>query len=187
MNTLLTDLQFRFFESGDAEALFDMIAQNRAHLRQWLYWVDGIKDISSVKAYLQLVQHYLDEQKGVAYAVMHEGQIIGQIDIHHFNREIGSAQIGYWIAKGYEGRGFMKQACRWMIAKGFTDYNLNRIEINFVKENQRSANLAQSLGFTYEGTLRQAYRLHGQLWDLTVMSQLKQEWIKEQTGAVVSL
>ncbi len=178
MNAALTHLQFRFFEPGDAEELFEMIAGNRQHLRQWLYWVDGIKDIGSVKAYLQLVQHYLDEQKGVAYAILHEGRIIGQIDIHHFNREISSAQIGYWITKGYEGKGLMKQACRWMLEKGFTEYNLNRIEINFVKENLRSAYLGQSLGFTYEGTLRQAYKLHGQLWDLTVMSLLKQEWLK---------
>ena len=72
----------------------------------------------------------------------------------------GAAEIGYWVAPGSRGRGFTAEAARAMVDWAFSTEGLElaRIEWRAVVGNVASARVARTLGFRFEGTLREALR-----------------------------
>jgi RimJ/RimL family protein N-acetyltransferase len=72
----------------------------------------------------------------------------------------GAAEIGYWVAPGSRGRGFVTEAARAVIDWAFSSEGLTlaRIEWRAVVGNIASARAARTLGFRFEGTLRRALR-----------------------------
>lgn len=72
----------------------------------------------------------------------------------------GAAELGYWVAPGSRGRGFVVEASRAVLDWAFSPEGLElvRIEWRAVVGNIASARAARTLGFRFEGTLRQALR-----------------------------
>ena len=85
-------------------------------------------------------------------------------------------EIGYWLGREYEGRGIMTDACRAVITHLFRELELHRVEIRCAVGNLRSAAIAKRLGFTLEGTQREAQLVGGQYHDLFVYGMLRQDW-----------
>ncbi|AHC16651.1 Ribosomal-protein-L7p-serine acetyltransferase [Salinispira pacifica] len=59
---------------------------------------------------------------------------------------------------------------------GFQEYNLARLEIKCATKNVASQKVAEKLGFTCEGILRQAERINESVHDLKLYSLLRSEW-----------
>ncbi len=95
----------------------------------------------------------------------------------HFNipqNRVG--EIGYWLGDVFQGRGIMTQACRAMVAYGFSERGLNRIEIHCAPANVKSRAIPERLGFRIEGTLRQAEKLVDGYVDNVVYGLLASEY-----------
>lgn len=73
----------------------------------------------------------------------------------------------------YWGKGLGREACELLIEHGFSDLNLERIWLRVFSNNERAANLYQSLGFALEGRLRRAAYLQGAWQDVLLMGLLK--------------
>ena len=69
----------------------------------------------------------------------------------------------------------MTMSVKEMISIGFSDFELNRIEIRCATENVKSRAIPERLGFTQEGTLRSAARIEGGYLDMVVYGLLKSE------------
>ena len=76
----------------------------------------------------------------------------------------------------------MTRACRALVEVGFTRLDLNRIVIRAACGNDKSAAVPLRLGFTLEGTSRQAERLYDRYVDLRVYALLKEEWRGARNG-----
>ena len=92
------------------------------------------------------------------YAIVYKNtnEVIGSIGLHagsKASRGLGSdekqAEIWYWLAKPYWGRGFTTEAARPLVEFGFFDLELNRIWIAYFDGNEKSKRVAEKLGFTY--------------------------------------
>ena len=92
------------------------------------------------------------------YAIVYKetNEVIGSIGLHagdKSNRGLGSdelqAEVGYWIAKPYWGRGLVPEAARPLIEFGFLELELNQIWIAYFDGNNKSKRVAEKLGFTY--------------------------------------
>jgi ribosomal-protein-serine acetyltransferase len=70
--------------------------------------------------------------------------------------EDGSAEIGYWIDAGFEGRGLVTRTVGALLDHGFGPMGLRRVVIRTMVENVRSRAVARRLGFTEEGVIRDA-------------------------------
>ena len=70
----------------------------------------------------------------------------------------------------------MTKACRVLVGYAFRELRLNRVEIYCAVENQRSRRIPERLGFTEEGTHRQAEWVHDHFKDLVSYSMLAGEW-----------
>ncbi|WP_458454331.1 GNAT family N-acetyltransferase [Methanobrevibacter sp.] len=61
----------------------------------------------------------------------------------------GSAELGYWIAEEYQGRGYATEASKALITRAFGELNIQRIYASFKTENLASKRVLEKLGFKY--------------------------------------
>ncbi|MFZ5928101.1 MAG: GNAT family N-acetyltransferase [Acidobacteriota bacterium] len=172
------DAELVQLELQDAEAIFSLVCANRGHLGQWLPWVESTQAAGDTRRFLQQVAANREEGRTAAYSLRLRGALAGLAGLHDIDPANGTAQIGYWLAKQYEGQGWMTRAVRALLGMAFDGLGLERIEIRCAAGNTRSQAIPRRLGFTYEGTLRSAQQLAGGRTDLRVYSLLRKEWAR---------
>ena len=172
------NLILRSFKTEDATALFDAVNGNRTHLHAWLNWVDRTKRPEHSLQFIEQSISQQHNQEGLALGIFYQDHIIGGIGMHHWDKEIKCAQIGYWVSKEYEGKGIINTCLIRLIDFLFEKTGLNKIEIRFIPTNIRSARVATRLGFKTEGIIRQSIINNGLPEDLVITGLLKSEWSK---------
>ena len=159
-----------------AAPLFQQIDKSRTHLSEFLPWVPSIASEEDMCTYLlksiQLIENGLE----ASFNIFLDGKLQGCIGLHHINMPNRSAAIGYWLGKDGVGKGLILQSCIQLMAYGFNNLKLNRIEIKAALSNFRSQAIPEKLGFKKEGILRQAEFLNGKFIDLQLYALLKEEW-----------
>lgn len=88
----------------------------------------------------------------------------------------GRAEVGYWLAKNAWGRGIATEAVETLVAFGFDQLGLHRVEARCDPENSRSARVLEKIGMVREGCLRQSVCVRGQWKDRLMLAVLKQDW-----------
>ncbi|MEK6705220.1 MAG: GNAT family N-acetyltransferase [Bdellovibrionota bacterium] len=117
------------------------------------------------------VNHVAEETqkqgRSVNWAIRGEdGKLIGGIGFHGI--EYGKshrAEIGYWLAKPYWGRGIMTDAVIEATEFAFRELALVRITANVFHFNLGSACVLRKAGYQLEGYLRQHYKKDGKIFD----------------------
>jgi ribosomal-protein-alanine N-acetyltransferase len=117
--------------------------------------------------------------KEASFAVRNgEGMLIGCVSSDHL--EIGAshrAELGYWLARHYWGRGIMTMAVNAYVKYAFEELQVLRIYAHVFDSNPRSARVLEKNGFTLEGRLRHHLRKDGKLIDVRVYGLLKEDVI----------
>jgi RimJ/RimL family protein N-acetyltransferase len=67
-----------------------------------------------------------------------------------------SGELGYWAVPAARGRGIATRSCRLLCQLGFERLELGYLGLLAAAPNERSNALARRLGFSHEGTLREA-------------------------------
>ncbi len=168
--------ELRQLGPDDAGEIFAVVCANREHLGRWLPWVESTHEEADTRRFLEQVRAHRSEGRTAAYSLRVDGRLAGLIGLHDIDAANGTAQIGYWLAAEFEGRGWMTRAVRAILAVAFDGAGLERIEIRCAAGNRRSQAIPKRLGFTYEGTLRAVQRLHGGRADLRIYGLLREEW-----------
>ena len=127
-------------------------------------------------------------EKGVAsFAVVDPGtdELIGSMGFVT-RPEIGVAEIGYWIAAGVRGQGVAARGVRLLCEWGFAEVGLTRIQWEAEVGNVASRMVAESCGFTIEGTLRRGLRSRDDTVDGWIGSLLPGEPMERSRPRLVS-
>jgi ribosomal-protein-serine acetyltransferase len=165
--------ELRRYTPDDADAIFAVIDADRDHLRAWLPWIDPMTTPEYERAWLSAVLSNEDAMEG--YGIFVDDALAGGAGLSIFPFNV-AAEIGYWIATPYEGRGFVTRACRALIDYAFTDGGLHRVVIRAAPGNTRSRAIPERLGFTEEGVMREEGIAAGGYHDLIVYGLLETEW-----------
>ncbi|HYW13968.1 MAG TPA: GNAT family protein [Longimicrobium sp.] len=177
LNQPLTDeLRLELLQPHHAESLFRAVDENRAHLRQWLPWVDGTRSPDDSLAFIRRTQKQFGANEGFQTVLMVRGEVAGMIGHTGIRWERRATGLGYWLAEKHEGRGFMTRACRAYVDHAFGELGLNRVEIRAATGNGRSRAIPERLGFTLEGVPRDAEWLYDGFVDHAVYGLLAREW-----------
>jgi ribosomal-protein-alanine N-acetyltransferase len=82
----------------------------------------------------------------------HDGAIVGFFNLSEIIRGgLQSAFLGYGAVAAYADQGYMSEGIQLVLARGFDDLGLHRIEANIQPGNQRSIALVRGAGFVREG------------------------------------
>lgn len=170
------DTVVRMIAEQDAQPLFELIDQNRAHLRQWLPWLDTTRTVEDELAFIYNMYLQFQERKGFTCAIWYKGRPAGTIGCHSIDWQERKVEIGYLLGAQFQGKGLMTKVCRQMVTHAFEQMQLNRVEIRCAVENTRSRAIPLRLGFTEEGIIRQAEWLYDHYVDLVLYSMLAHQW-----------
>lgn len=101
---------------------------------------------------------------------------IGQIAFFLVDSKNHFAEIEYCIGSAFQCRGYATEAAKAVIAFGFHEINLHKIQICTKTINQPSRRVIEKCGFTYEGTLRDFFYMDGQYIGRLYFSLLRNEF-----------
>jgi RimJ/RimL family protein N-acetyltransferase len=108
------------------------------------------------------------------FAIDLNGEAIGGIgferlsDVHRL-----TAEIGYWIAEPFWGRGIATEAVRRGVASAFDTLEIERIQATVFESNQPSMCVLEKSGFTFEGRLRRSIFKDGRFLASMMYSRLR--------------
>ena len=88
-----------------------------------------------------------------------------------------SAELGYWLDAEFEGLGLASRAAAAVLDDAFGTLGLHRVELQATTDNARSRSVAERLGFTQEGVLREAAAFSEGSRDVAVYGLLAHEWL----------
>ena len=168
--------ELRLLEERHAEELFTLINRNHERLVVWVPWLGSSGSLEQTRDFIKRKLQRLADNNGFAAGIWHEGALAGEIALDYIDWPNCITEIGYWLDSSAEGRGLVTKACRSLIAYAFGELGLNRVQIRCAAENWRSRAIPEKLGFTQEGIVRQAERLHDRYVDLVIYGMLAAEW-----------
>ena len=109
-----------------------------------------------------------EEKKNLALAVTTEAdELVGAISLH-LRLDHHRGELGYWIGVPYWNRGYATEAASALVAYGFNELRLNRIEAQFIVGNLASGRVMEKLGMKREGVRRQHILKCDKLEDLAL-------------------
>jgi ribosomal-protein-alanine N-acetyltransferase len=119
-----------------------------------------------------------EERSGFQLAVTAGGSdiLLGIVIVHHVEEEQGRAEVGFWLAREARGAGLGRRAVTLLVDWLFDHPWLRRLELTTTPDNAGALGLAESLGFTREGVLRQRVVERGRAVDIVWFGLLREEW-----------
>lgn len=117
-----------------------------------------------------------DENETFAFAITVNNIVIGSIGIfRQGNIHRQTAELGYYIAEEYWGKGIMTEAVKQICEYVFDKSDIIRIYAEPFAYNIASCRVLEKAGFQYEGTLRNNAVKNGKVIDMKMYSLLKEE------------
>jgi len=171
------DIELRLLEEQHAEEVFSLLDRNRSHLESELTWLDDqFSSAIDAKEYIKAGLERLAAKNGLRAGIWLRGDLAGVVSLHNLIWADRKASLGYWLGASFQGQGLVTKACRILIDHSFGKLKLNRLEIQCDPENERSWKVAESLGFTKEGVLRQSWWSRDHFVDQVVYGLIASEW-----------
>jgi ribosomal-protein-serine acetyltransferase len=166
----------RFLELRHAPAFLEFVLANRDYLGIWLEWGHTIQTLEQAQAFIKRgITRYAED--GLPWVgIWLENRMVGGILFFPVDTRAKSTMIGYWLGGDVAGRGLMSKAVRAMLGFVFDDLELNRLELQAHVDNHKSRVLAERLGFTFEGVLREVWMLKDTPVDHAAYAMLKSDW-----------
>ena len=164
--------KIRRWELSDARDLATALSNKKIqdNLRDGLPYPytekDGKEFISTMLA--------ANENDTFAFAITVNGKVIGSIGaFRQTNIHNKTAELGYYIAEEYWGKGIMTEAVKQLCDYVFSHTDIIRIYAEPFSYNIGSCRVLEKAGFQYEGTLRSNALKNGNVLDMKMYSKLK--------------
>ena len=104
------------------------------------------------------------ETRQLMRAIAVNGRAAGSISVARKNDVYEkSAELGYWLAEDYWGRGIMTEAVRQICREAFDRFDILRIFAEPFAENLGSRRVLEKVGFVCEGTMRMGVYKNGRV------------------------
>ncbi len=152
---------------------------SRPDVTKYLTW-NPHPDRSYTREYLEYLGNRYAAGMFYDWAVIYEPdcKMVGTCGFTSFNCSSDSAEVGYVLNPEYWGRGIATEALMRVLAFGFEDLGLHRIEARFIEGNDQSRRVMEKVGMTYEGMLREAMLVKGAYVNVGICAMLFSEWKK---------
>jgi ribosomal-protein-serine acetyltransferase len=123
------EFELRLLEERDSAEVFAATDRERKHLREWLGWVDATHSEEDSLSFIRSALEQFASNRGFSAGIWHGGKLAGTVGTHQIDWLNRRVEIGYWLAREYEGRGIMTDACRAVVTHLLRERDLHRVEI----------------------------------------------------------
>lgn len=167
-------IKIRRWELEDAKTLAAVISNKKIldNLRDGLPYPytekDGAEFISAMLS--------ADPNEAFAFAITVDDKVIGSIGaFRQGNIHRQTAELGYYIAEEYWGKGITTEAVKQICKYIFENSDIIRIYAEPFAFNNASCRVLEKAGFQFEGTLRKNAVKNGKVLDMKMYSLVKNE------------
>jgi ribosomal-protein-alanine N-acetyltransferase len=159
----------RPWRKGDEPAL----ARHANNRKVWLNLRDGFPHPYTLLHAAAWIEGSLAPHPGLRFAIEVDGEAagsVGALPLQDVHRQ--TAEIGYWLAEPFWGRGIMTEVVRACTARAFRELDLVRIQAAVYAWNPASMRVLEKCGYVREGVLRKSVLKDGQLIDSVLYASL---------------
>ena len=166
---------------GDGRALNEAVLETIEALQQWMPWSRPTPTVEQSEAWCRNAAAEFVQRKHFALLMFSRdgATLVGSSGMKAVDWAVPRFEIGYWVRRRLEGRGYVTEAVAAIARFAFESLGAKRVEIRMDDRNERSWRVAERLRFRLEGVLRNECREHHGLRDtrvyaVTEASELKQ-------------
>lgn len=173
-------IYIRFMEVADAKALLDL------NMRNMDFFKDAVSTNNESFYTLKGVEAKLNDiiprmEQGLLYSFgifdRETDRLVGNIALSQiFRGQLQSCNIGYYLDKDFNGRGYMSEAVRLAVGFAFNELKLHRIEAGVAPHNLGSMRVLEKAGFQKEGIARKNVLLNGEWHDHQILAMLEEDF-----------
>ncbi len=118
------------------------------------------------------------EGKSVHFAISNElDEYLGTISLKNFDLVSRNAEYAICLRKSAQGQGIAFKATRELLFIAFKRFNLEKVYLNVLSDNEKAIRIYEKCGFVYEGEFRKHLFLRGEYRALKWYSILKTEFL----------
>ncbi len=140
----------------DAPRLHLAIVESIAELRPWIPWAQELPTIELLRAKADEARERMARREYFGWRMYLKGteNIVGGIDLFHWDWTLPKCEIGYWGRTSQVGRGYVTEAVKAVMAMACETFRVRRIEALCDLRNLRSQRFLDRIGFDREVVLR---------------------------------
>ena len=103
---------------------------------------------------LEFIRRVYGFKPAQVFAIDLDGEAIGAIGLHpQTDIFLKNAELGYWLAEKYWGKGFVSIAIKKIVEYGFSSFEIDRIFARPFGSNKASQRVLEKTGFVLEARL----------------------------------
>lgn len=173
-------LSLRRFARRDVASLEEAVRSSLADLNEWLPWAHMDYTREDAVAFVRDSMVAWREGKAYDFAIRLRGAQLhaGNISIWQTSRTGRIGEIGYWVRTDLNRRGLATEATGALMRAGYEALGLHKIILRIAVGNRGSERVAEKLGFTQEGVLREELLIRGNWVDHSLYSMLEGEFMR---------
>ena len=159
---------------GEGPILNKAICGSLEHLKPWLPFAQSAPTLEESEEHCRraYAQFILRENFTLSIYTRDTQEFVGSTGLHRPNWNVPAFEIGYWICKEHENKGYVNESTNALTRYAFSVLRARRVEIRCDAKNNRSLNVMQRLGFTQEGILKNdSIQQTGELRDTLVTAR----------------
>lgn len=172
-------LVLRRFTRRDVGALTEAVQASLPALNEWLPWAHPGYRRDDAANYVRDSLEAWKEGRAFDYAIRKRGDArrhLGNISVWPVSRLTRTGEIGYWIRTDDTAQGLATEATGALVKIGFDELGYHKLVLRIALGNRSSERVAEKLGFSREGVLREELLIRGRWVDHTLFSLLDREY-----------
>ncbi|MCP4686271.1 MAG: GNAT family N-acetyltransferase [bacterium] len=172
-------VSLRSFRRSDAASL--QRYANDARVARYLPLMPHPYGPEQARQWINFAQRSARQDKAYFFGLEHPElrEIVGGIGLKQFFCQDNTAEVGYWLAADFWGKGMATEAVRLITEFSFEKLELHRLFAMTHEKNVGSSKVLEKNGFRREGTMRKAGNIDGQWQDLYTHGLLYEEYRKK--------
>ncbi|NUT33485.1 MAG: GNAT family N-acetyltransferase [Hamadaea sp.] len=160
------------------EFLAHMERGTREHIRPWVGKTFPPENLERAR---HILQRYADRRcrdDGGIWGIWLDGVLVGGVLLVSFDAEGGVCEAGCWLEPTATGKGLVTRAATVLLDWVFRVRGMHRVEWHTRADNVASGAVAQRLGMTLDGTMRESWlTIDDRRVDTNIWSVLAPEWL----------
>ena len=155
-------LHLRSYRSGDGPCYYAFGLRNREHLLRYESGnvVMQLKSQEDAENTVCELEEFWEKRKSFFIGVFdkRDDKFVAQVYVGIVNRDLPEFEIGCFVDKDYEGKGYMTEAVQATLRFIFQYLNASRVSAECDETNDRSIRMIERCGMVREGLIRENKR-----------------------------
>ncbi len=155
-------------QAGDGALVHEAKLETWEQLNKWMVWAKEKPALEEDEALCRKAQaQFILREDMMLFGFCREtGRFITGTGLHRFDWKTRVFEIGYWVRRSAQGKGYASESTNALIRYAFGALNANKVKICHDANNDESRRVIEKLGLEKEGVFKNESQLNdGALYD----------------------